>query len=90
MEYNYDEINDLPYKEAKNIDKRTYCLYYLSLIKTNHEIMFTFFFNSDYNSKIIKIDLFLINFTIFFSINVLFSMMILCIKYMKIKALLIY
>ena len=34
--------------------------------------MFTFFLNSDYNSKIIKIDLFLINFTLNFSVNVLF------------------
>ena len=72
MLYNYDEINDLSYKEAKIKDNRTYCLYYLSLIKTNHQIMFTFFLNSDYNSKIIKIDLFIINFILYFSVNVLF------------------
>ena len=72
MEYNYEEINDLSYKEAKERDKRTYCLYYLSLLKTNHDIMFTFCLNTDYNSKIIKIDLFLISFTLFFSVNVLF------------------
>jgi hypothetical protein len=72
MQYNYDELNDLPYKEAKIRDNRTYCLYYLSLIKTGHEIMFTFVLNSDYNSKIIKIDLFLINFTLYLTVNVLF------------------
>ena len=72
MLYNYDEINDLDYKEAIREDKRTYCLYYLSLLKTNHDIMFTFFYNSDYNSKIIKVDLFLISFTLYFSVNVLF------------------
>ena len=72
MEYNYDEINDLPYEEAKRSDKRTFCLYYLSLIKTNHDIVFTFFLNSDYNSKIIKIDLFLINFIFFFTTNAIF------------------
>ena len=72
MEYNYDEINDLPYEEAKKCDRRTYCLYYISLIKTNHEIIFTFCLNSDYNSKIIKIDLFLISFILFFTTNAIF------------------
>ena len=72
MQYNYDEINDLPYKKAKRRDKRTYCLYYLSLLKTNHDIIFTFFYKADYNSKIIKIDLFLISFTLYFSVNILF------------------
>ena len=54
--YNDDELNDLPYEEAKKYDHRTYCLYYISLLKTNHEIIFTFFYSLDYNSKIIKID----------------------------------
>ena len=34
--------------------------------------MFTFFNNSDYNSKIIKIDLFLFNFTLYYVVNALF------------------
>ena len=72
MEYNYDELNDLPYEEAKRRDKRTFCLYYLSLLKTNQDIMFTFFYNFDYNLKIIKIDLFLNSFTLFFATNALF------------------
>ena len=29
------ELNDLSYNNAIKIDKRTYCQYYLSLIKTN-------------------------------------------------------
>ena len=40
--YNDDELNDLPYEEAKKYVHRTYCLYYVSLLKTNHEIVFTF------------------------------------------------
>ena len=72
MKFNYDEINDLSYEEAKKCDRRTYCLYYISLIKTNHEIIFTFLLNSDYNSKIIKIDLFLISFILFFTTNAIF------------------
>ena len=72
MVYNDDELNDLPYDEAKKYDHRTYCLYYVSLLKTNHEIIFTFFYNLDYNSKIIKIDLFIIGFALFFAMNALF------------------
>ena len=57
MVHNDNEINDYPYKKAKKYDRRTYCMYYISLLRTNHDIIFTFFYNSDYNSKIIKIDL---------------------------------
>ena len=70
--FNDDELNGLSYDEAKKFDYRTYCLYYISLLKTNHEIAFTFFYNSDYNSKIIKINLFIIGFTLFFALNTLF------------------
>ena len=70
--FNDDELNGLSYDEAKKFDHRTYCLYYISLLKTNHEIVFTFFYNSDYNSKIIKINLFIIGFTLFFAMNTLF------------------
>ena len=54
--YTDDELNDLPYNEAKKYDHRTFCLYYVSLLKTSHDLIFTFCYNSDYNSKIIKID----------------------------------
>ena len=70
--YNDDELNDLPYEEAISYDHRTYCLYYVSLLKTNHDFIFTFVYNSDYNSKIIKIDLFIIGFILFFVMNALF------------------
>ena len=72
MEYNDDEINVLSYKLALKIDKRKFCQYYFSLLKSNHELIFTFFYNEDYNSKIIKIDLFFLGFTIFYTINALF------------------
>ena len=72
MVYNNDELNDLPYEDAKKYDDRTYCLYYISLLKTNHDILFTFVYSLDYNSKIIKIDLFFIGFTLFFAMNLLF------------------
>ena len=70
--YNDEELNNLSYKLAIKMDKRNYCQYYISLLKTKHSIMFTFFNNNDYNSKIIKIDLFLLDFTLFYTINALF------------------
>ena len=72
MEYNDDEINKLPYDLAIQYDNRTYCQYYISLLKTKHNLIFSFFNKTDYNSRIIKIDLFFISFTIFYTINTLF------------------
>ena len=72
MKYKDDELNNLPYHLAKQFDKRTYCKYYISLLKLNHDFIFTFFGTNDYNSKIIKIDLFFIGFSMFYTINALF------------------
>ena len=58
ISYTDYEMNILEYKKALKIDKRTYIQYYLSLLKTNHLLFFTFFNNDDYNSKIIKIYIF--------------------------------
>ena len=71
MNKNDYELNILPYKEALEIDKRTYTIYYFSLLKINHLLLFPFRKN-DYNSFIIKIYLFFFFFTLFFSINTLF------------------
>ena len=72
MEYSDDELNMLPYDLAIEYDKRNYWGYYLSLIKTKHNFIFSFFYDGDYNSKIIKIDLFIFSFTIFYTVNALF------------------
>ena len=55
MNYNDYELNALEYKKAFELDKRTFFEFYLSLLKTNHLLLFTFFRKNDYNSKIIKI-----------------------------------
>ena len=55
MKYNEQELNELNYKSALKCDKRNYCEYYFSLIKTKHDLIFAFCYNDDYNSKIIKI-----------------------------------
>ena len=72
MEYIDEEINELSYELAIKNDKRTYCQFYFSLLRTNHNLFFTFFNNNDYNSKIIKIDIFFINFITDYTINGLF------------------
>ena len=72
MDYTEDEINDLSYELALKNDKRTYCQFYISLIKTKHELIYAFFYNKDYNLKIIKIDLFIFGFALNYAINGLF------------------
>jgi hypothetical protein len=67
-----EEINGLPYIIAVKFDKRTYCQYYGSLIKTQHNLICVLFNNADYNSGIVKIDLFLVGFVIEYTVNALF------------------
>ena len=72
LDYNDDEINDFSYNDALEKDKRNYCQFYISLIKTKHEFLYTFFYNRDYNSKIIKIDLFVFGFALNYTTNACF------------------
>ena len=72
MDYKEDELNDLTYNLALQYDKRTYCEYYISLLRTKHSLISSFFGSDDYNSKIIKIDLFFIDFASLYTINALF------------------
>ena len=72
MNYNDYELNNLSYKEVLKIDKRTYIQYYFSLLKMKHLLIFTFFTYTDYNSKIIKISLFLFLFALYYTVNALF------------------
>ena len=71
-EYTEAEINELEYDLALKYDKRTYWQYYFFLLKTKHDLLYAFYNNNDYNSQIIKIDLFFIQFLIFYTINALF------------------
>ena len=70
--YIEEEINDFSYNMAIKYDKRNYCQYYISLIKTKHNLICALFNNNDYNSGIIKINLFLIGFSIEYIVNALF------------------
>ena len=64
MEPNKQEINQYLYEYAIKFDNRSFCEYYISLIQTKHALIFSFYYNNDYNSKIMKIDLFFVNFVI--------------------------
>ena len=66
------ELNNLIYKEAIKKDKRSYIQYYSSLLRMKQLIIFTFYTNTDYNSKLIKISLFFFSFAFYYTINALF------------------
>ena len=72
MEYINEELNELPYNLALQYDTRTFCQYYISLLRIKQTLIFSFYYNNDYNSKIIKIDLFFVGFSIFYTFEALF------------------
>ena len=69
QKYNSQELNDLTYDLALDLDKRTYFQYYCSLLRKKHLILFTFFSSDDYNLMTIKITLLLLSFSLFFTIG---------------------
>ena len=66
---NDHEMNNLEYDMALAYDKRTFFQYYLSLLKKKQLILFTFVPINDYNLMYIKIILFIMSFSLFFTIN---------------------
>jgi hypothetical protein len=70
--YNDYEMNSLIYIDAVKYDHRSYFQYYFSLIRTKQKLIFTFYLNNDYNSKTIKICLFIFSLSLYFTINALF------------------
>ena len=70
--FNDYEMNNFTYNEAFQNDKRSYCDYYLSLLRTKHIIIFTFYLSNDYNSKIIKIYLLFFSFDLYYTVSALF------------------
>jgi hypothetical protein len=66
------ELNNFEYSYAIENDKRTYFEYYISLIRTKHLLIFTFWPIKDYNSVIIKFCLFFFSFSLYFTINAFF------------------
>jgi len=69
---NDQELNTLEYEKALIYDKRSYFQYYWSLLKKKHLILFTFYPQNDYNLITLKISLFLLAFSLYFTINAFF------------------
>ena len=66
---NDQELNTMEYNYAILYDKRTYLEYYWSLLKKKQLILFTFLPTNDYNLLSLKIALFLLSFSLYFTIN---------------------
>ena len=71
IKLNYNEINHLTFNDALTKDNRTFCQYYLSLLNLNHFILYIFY-SKDYNSKAIKVSMFIFNIASSIAINALF------------------
>jgi len=65
-------MNILSYKDAQQYDDRSYWQYYLSLLRTKQLIIFTFYTKTDYNSRLIKINLFFSSFALYYTVKALF------------------
>ena len=70
--YNNFELNTLDYISAINYDKRTFCQYYIALIRIKHPLLFGLCPIKDYNSMIIKLCILLLSFDIYYVINFIF------------------
>ena len=62
----------MDYNEALLHDNRIFFQYYCSLMKENQLFMFTFIRKNDYNSRVIKICLFINDIALSFTVNALF------------------
>ena len=67
-----EELNQMDYYYAMQIDKREFNQYYFSLLKKKQLILFTFFSTDDFNIYLIKISLFICSFSVFFMSNTFF------------------
>ena len=67
-----NELNDLEFKYAVNIDFRSFFQYYWSLLKQTHPIIFTFITRDDYNLFFTKVGLFTLSFALTLTMNALF------------------
>ena len=61
--YNDFEINTFSYEKALSYDKRSFCEFYISLLKTKHPLIFSFCPIKDYNTIIIKSCIFTLSFS---------------------------
>ena len=72
LNFNDFELNTLKLQDAISYDKRTCFEYYISLIKTKHPIIFAFCPIKDFNLIIIKLCIFCLSFSLYYSVNYFF------------------
>ena len=65
-------MNSFDYKTSLLNDKRTFCQYYLSLLRTKNIILLSIFPAKDYNTMIIKLCIFSLSFSIYYAVNFAF------------------
>ena len=70
--YNDYELNQLNYKDALIKDKRNFMQLYISLLRTNHILIFSFFQLKDYNSYMIKVYIFFFTFSMNYVVSAMF------------------
>ena len=66
------EFNYLTYKEAITLDKRTFMQFYWTLLKQKQLFLFAFFPEIDYNLRYMKLLIFILSFSLYFTINAFF------------------
>ena len=66
------ELNTLVYAIALKFDKRSFFIYYISLLKRNQLFIFTFYTKNDYNLRSIKISKLFFIMALSYAINALF------------------
>ena len=72
ISYNDYELNSLEYIIAISKDKRSFLEYYISLLKLKNPIIFSFCPRNDYNSIIIRSDIFCLSFSVYYATNFAF------------------
>ena len=72
LSFNDFELNTFKYSDALAFDDRACFQYYISLIKTKQPIIFAFCPINDYNLIIIKLCIFCLSFSLYYSVNYFF------------------
>ena len=70
--FHEEELDQMEYEFAVQIDKRNLSQYYLSLLKKKQLIIFTFCNSKDYNIVLAKISLFICSVSVYFLTNTFF------------------
>jgi len=82
--YSNMELNEMEYLEAVENDKRSFCQMYWSILSREHLIIFTFFMRNDYNILSVKLSRFFFFVCTDMAMNVFFSRMKACIKFIRV------